>query len=277
METFESLSENEIKELITNRLISNLLCHEFSFESYDDITNAIVLNHDPCGSAIITTMRAIEEGKVICQRCEGEKTRKFHNFIADMSEGGIQIIKQNKKFYMSCKKCGYTEEITNDIISNPHTELFCCPNIECTFNEYIDFWKNHFDYEILDSGNYTASSFSDNLLNRFDNNEGKNKLICRECNNFFIIKNSDIVKYLTQGYNTCPFCMYSSELDHANVLLEKYDTSIDEVTLLCQNCNTRFYLTIDQFESEYFECPVCFFDEIERAKIDINTPISKLP
>lgn len=70
---FDSLTDNEIKELITNRLISNMLCKDFSYESYDNITNSIILTHDSCGNAVITSMRSIEDGKVSCPHCEVEK------------------------------------------------------------------------------------------------------------------------------------------------------------------------------------------------------------
>ena len=275
---FESLSEAEIKKLITDRLVSNMLCRDFTFGFYDSTTNSIILIHDPCGNEIITTMSAIEDGEVSCQYCKSEeiqkiqknkveKIRRLHDFKLDVAAMNLQVIPKNNNLFLTCQRCGKSQIITNEMLASPYRDSFSCPNIDCTIDNLLG---TYFLHEVLDEDIYAVNDFREDIFNRFDDNSGHTKLICKKCNNQFVILNEKIPMW-----DSCPYCLYSDELEEANVSLDNYDMASNTVSLTCKECNTRFYITTDQVEYEEFDCPVCH--QTERARIDINTPIEKLP
>ena len=75
-------------------------------------------------------------------------------------------------------------------------------------------------------------------------------------------------------WDVCPYCLYTDVLDEADVSLDTYDMSTDTVSMVCNKCKTKFYFSIEDFEKEEFDCPVC--NSVARAWIDINTPIERL-
>lgn len=275
---FESLSESEIKKLINDRLLSNMLGRDFTFDFYDSTTNSIILIHDPCGNAIVTTMSAIEDGDVSCQYCKleeirkntknkVEKIRRLHDFKLDIAAMHLQVIPKNNNLFLTCQRCGESQIITNEMLASPYRDSFSCPSIDCTIENLLG---KYFSHEVLDDDNYAVDDFCEDIFKRFDGNSGHTKLTCKECNKHFVIANYEIPLW-----DSCPYCIYSDVLEEAKVSLDNYDMASDTVSLTCKECNTRFYITTAQVESEEFDCPVCY--QTERARIDINTPIEKLP
>lgn len=264
---FDSLSDTEIKDFVTDKLISTTLCRDFSFDSYDNITNSIVLTHDLCGNAFVTSLKTIEKGTINCPHCQMERIRRIQDFQSDIKDMNLQIVKKDGALFLVCKKCGEAEKITQDMLDEPFKDCFSCPHIDCTVDNLLG---KYFDHEVLDSGMYFVDAFHENVFDRFEGNKGYTKLICRECNKNFIISNEKI-----PTWDFCPYCLYYSCLEEAEVSLNSYDMSNDTVNLVCKKCNSLFYFTIEQFEEEDFDCPVC--SNAERAWIDIGTPIEKLP